>query len=1053
MNTQLEAGIHDSLNALLQQVEQLVFAGQFDSATHILEGIVKAIPGCHQAWYMLGQISRQMGDTDSALTMLSHANKLAPDEKVYLVPLCEASVEAEDWEHASNIFQTLAATAPDLLGKLPATVLDQLQPHLGITFEPGPTTPVQLLSIETQYKGQLKELYRRVVLYCVEHGCERWWLRNHHGLTSLTQLRYLLRAFVLRSTGNHKYFLELSDELDAMALPIDPEDHFVSHMARRYAEILAEIAFTVTPPADTKRPFLMDLTVWGESYINKFLQYCAPSLLAAGNLEALCAERYTVLLIHTDAAGEALFRSAPVVQSMEAQGLHLEFMRLDSTLMAEAAKSPNCKYWHLGMVQSIGLYYAKALGADFHAMFPDTMFSIGYFRRLLDIASTGVPAILQTAFRSKAEEVAVSVESYRKGDAIDVPPADLLTVALNSIHDTWAHVLANTRPDKNHWPAFHALMWESASELQLISPHLSAAYLSRDVIRDLPERYFFTVDSEIDKIIPSPDDAYLPHADDGMCIIEMSPTDLAGPVSEYIDAVGYARKFWHGIESLRHLHFYNRHISFAINPALRRRIAPVLTLADIESEKTEVRQIVVELFPALPPGAIVNGLLALHAAEAHPNAQTRFDALHHAAGEVWQSGRGSLRQDTPKRMVREIMRMLWHFDRLEDVLDCIQLTNPGHFLGKVIGDVLVEHGRLVDHATHWRQKNGDDVPVCVMGATVWGDAYLNFFTDYHLAAMLAPGNLPYLSKQARVVLSVVTDVDGQSRIKASEAYGMLQQYAEVHFTLVSDLPSRVGTEEARYFYMHYGLLDHHHVVLARALAASLILLPVDTVISAKGLYHMLQAMDEGYDACTIAGIESYKSGVMPQLKAWKHGAALSAESRELNALAMRHKTEYFRSLIMDGKCRLNAYPREFFWRLPDGYLCHSLFMHPIMLSAKLMAQPFHPNWENTDWALLPRVLQGSTNIKVLNDSLGLCILHCSEDNARVYEVAPFHGEMSVELGDYLLSVHQHDYPIHRHLFRQHMFFPAAADDIEPSKTYVSDIQAMSAVFKLPEGMQ
>ena len=165
-------------------------------------------------------------------------------------------------------------------------------------------------------------------------------------------------------------------------------------------------------------------------------------------------------------------------------------------------------------------------------------------------------------------------------------------------------------------------------------------------------------------------------------------------------------------------------------------------------------------------------------------------------------------------------------------------------------------------------------------------------------------------------------------------------------------------------------------------------------------------------------------------------------------IAVGNKTAYFKSLVVSPENRINAYPREFFWRVPGGYVCHSIFMHPVMLSARAMSRDFHPNHENVDWALLPRILGRGGTVKVLDGSSGLFILHCSDAGVRADQYAEFTGLIDGRLGEYLIGVHLHDYPIHRRLFKHRQFFAVEDTEVPLAADYLSDSGALLAMFDM-----
>jgi hypothetical protein len=122
-------------------------------------------------------------------------------------------------------------------------------------------------------------------------------------------------------------------------------------------------------------------------------------------------------------------------------------------------------------------------------------------------------------------------------------------------------------------------------------------------------------------------------------------------------------------------------------------------------------------------------------------------------------------------------------------------------------------------------------------------------------------------------------------------------------------------------------------------------------------------------------------------------------------------------------------------------------MHPIILSARLLARPFHPDYHNVDWALLPRLLQGENRVKVLDNTSGLFILHCSDHQVRTNETSEFNGEITPGLGEYLLSVHQHDFPIHRELLTQSQFFCVEDADEPVNESYLTDVAVLESMFE------
>lgn len=911
-----------------------------------------------------------------------------------------------------------------------------------------PASGRHLLTRQVVHNHRLWAVFQEIVLKCVEANVQGWWdqvgLLTLWHFTSWHVVRRALRQFVLRQAGDYKTFLRLSGDLDCLGVPRSGADSFLIDIAMRYSEEMSLLGSSQSPPSGGKKPFLLAFPIWGEAYLDKFLTYCLPSLLERGNLPALSRRRAPFILIHTDEEGEARLSKSARFQHLWEIGVTVRFLRLDRELMKSINAEDDFKYWHLGMIQSVQLAWAKTMGGDYHITLPDTIYAAGYFERLLNCVEQGHPTIFQTAFRTDIDRVGKAVEPFRHQEAIRVEAGELMSIALNNLHPDSQFLRMNDRPALDQWPAFHALLWEEAACLHVICPHQSISYMDASVIAQIPDRFFFTLDSEIDKVLPEGEIPYYPQVEDGLVLLELSPSEVTAAPGIFVDIDEYARIFWSRIEAPRHLEYYCGDMIFPVEPSSRGPRV-VLSKDRVCQEMGDIQQKVRDTFPVTGLYALMNGLVSLVRSETHAGAEGHLPEIRSAAKRIWESGRASVTPGSSTDLVQVIARWLVHFDLLEEAGECMARNCNEGKLSLILKEF---RGTFVSHARWGRAmgRQAEGRPIYLLGTTLWGEPYINFFLEFHVPSLLAPGNLPGLARTGRIVMSVVTDQDGRELIMRAPVFQVLSQLAEVRFTVVRHLPDRLTEENKRDFYRHYGLLDHHHVVMARESAAHLILLPPDTVVSGSGLQSLGKEIAQGYDCCSIACIEVNLLSVLPDLEVLRDGFVLDAGVKALGAIAVRHKSAYFKSLFMDAETRLNAYPREFFWRIPGGYRCHSLFMHPIMLSKRVMSRPFHPNYENVDWALIPRVLQADGRMRVMEDASTLFILHCSHPDVRADELSIFHGRASSSLITYLLGINQHAFPVHRSLLCRAQFLPLEDPDLPISTTYIEDARILQAAF-------
>ena len=267
-------------------------------------------------------------------------------------------------------------------------------------------------------------------------------------------------------------------------------------------------------------------------------------------------------------------------------------------------------------------------------------------------------------------------------------------------------------------------------------------------------------------------------------------------------------------------------------------------------------------------------------------------------------------------------------------------------------------------------------PFAVIGSIAWGDAFVDKFMNYCVPSLLAAGNIPALARKRRVVHSIVTTEADRKKIVAHPAFRRLSECAEIVFTCFPEKFLEQREHDQYNFYYFYGLLDHQSVFLATALRADLYLLPVDCVYARDSLKNLSRHLEQDADCCSVAGIECEPG----ELRAWLDGRSrdaagvLDLPAGDLLSAACARPDAYFRSLIMRPEnksfCR---YPRELIWPMADGLAIHSIYMHPVAVSSRMTSRPFHPQHENVDFALLPRLLQGDGRLKIVEDASEVAI--------------------------------------------------------------------------------
>lgn len=236
---------------------------------------------------------------------------------------------------------------------------------------------------------------------------------------------------------------------------------------------------------------LLGMSVWGD-YVDKFLHWTLPSLMAPGNLPSIEA----VFNIHTDEEGYKKLNHLPY-------NINFYF---------DVTKED--KYFQLGKHQEKDLKKAKELKADYHCLMPDFIYSENTFRGIME-ASQKHKVIGRLIMSSVQENICPELEKFRYDGVLLIPHITLSTLALKYIHPGINYWLA----EEYVYPNIHIQCFEMENTLVMLSPHVSPVFIASDAI-NLPGDGW-PVDSRLDKITNEP--IYCTKLEDGICITEITP--------------------------------------------------------------------------------------------------------------------------------------------------------------------------------------------------------------------------------------------------------------------------------------------------------------------------------------------------------------------------------------------------------------------------------------------------------------------------------------------------------------------------------------------------
>ena len=172
--------------------------------------------------------------------------------------------------------------------------------------------------------------------------------------------------------------------------------------------------------------FYFATPVWGENHIQLFVDVGLPSMLAPGNLPSLSDRANCKFFVYTRPEDEALLRNAPSFKRLLGI-MPVEILLLESPFTTDAWTTMSRCHAHA---------MRRADEDDAAAVFPppDCIWGNGSFRRMEELASSGMSCIHIAAIRLDRDTFIKDVGAWRSDNEIEIPNRALVALGLKHLH-------------------------------------------------------------------------------------------------------------------------------------------------------------------------------------------------------------------------------------------------------------------------------------------------------------------------------------------------------------------------------------------------------------------------------------------------------------------------------------------------------------------------------------------------------------------------------------------------------------------------------------------
>lgn len=916
---------------------------------------------------------------------------------------------------------------------------------------PAGTALVDARSIaDLQRKQKLLDLYLFVVDCCLRNGTVNWWrqavsLPFADAAQGVEHLKELCLHELIYDAGDIRSFRRAYEVLEEDGyLEADDRSRFLLDLVRfvqpglgredegrrTFGDQLRSLVARKGRPAA-----VVSVVIPDDRSFSNFVELCFPSLGSEDAFRLLFSQREVTFLLsvcqHRAAEVEALLKQRVFDCAIVCRPI-------PEALGAGAARDEVERDWLVGALQYLHLEEARGRDADFLSINPNAIYATGFFRQVLRLAERKDEILSAVVWVPNRGYIDEKLERNEADGSASIPAGLLahmgLLVSAPASCTTFVEGFVAIRGPTAHL----RLTWNGKHQVEVHTTCHEIVFLAGKSLRKTSRRFSLRPSAELDTILDADAVPHFVTAEDGIVIAEFGL-----PPGGFDDVAGDPDKFPPFVSRF----LRPRQASFFRQPV---RLAVARPHDDAAADTVEALRsaFLTSLQKANDPprptvDQALSSLNALHQYEISEY------GLENMAGAIAEGRRlvdlcpnapGEL--DVAARKV--VIRAAVNVDHVDKAIvlakDGGQGTSFAHgFLVKM----MELKAANVSQAARLRRKFFLRRSFAVMGSIAWGEAFVDKFMNYHVPSLLAPGNIPALARRKKVIHSIVTTERDRQRIVAHPVFKRLKRFAEVVFTCFpEELLERRARDEFNFYYF-YGFLDHQSVLLAQALRAELYLLPIDIVISRDSLAKVGHALDRGADCCSIAGIECEPA----DLRSWLDGKTrsrtgeLDLPAGELLTAAIAMPDAYCRSLVMSPDnqtfCR---HARELIWPMRDGLVIHSIFMHPVAISARLMSRPFHPQYENVDYALLPRLLQHDGRLTVLQNAE----LAAAQFGAPAGREEFRDGGFSLEA---FVEAHEADYAAQRRCFAKRQFFPSGKVPYRPSVDCDREVALIAAALK------
>jgi len=261
--------------------------------------------------------------------------------------------------------------------------------------------------------------------------------------------------------------------------------------------------------------------VWGEEYMNLFLEVCLPTQLSTGNIPAFHNEEISLYKIYTTAKDAEIMVKHPTYQTLSGMiETQIKTFNLSNNYLRDY-KHKAMNYCHRNAILE-----ANKSNCTMIFLSPDTIWADGVFKKLISLEKQGKRTVMIGSFRLTRETfVSAFLERFNpnRNPIVYISSRELVSLSLKHLHPITRSFFWEKDGYASLWPSL--FLWKVDNE-GIVGRyfHLHPLMINPLVKNIMP---YPTIDGKyVSLICPNKDDLYVVKDSDEMFYIEVSPASL-----------------------------------------------------------------------------------------------------------------------------------------------------------------------------------------------------------------------------------------------------------------------------------------------------------------------------------------------------------------------------------------------------------------------------------------------------------------------------------------------------------------------------------------------